>query len=173
MIGEGWEFQPLQTPFWLLLFTVIVWVATGWVSYSNWERRRGKGVAALELLRFIVMGMILFTICKPEFLRTTQIEEQPEVVILTDVTRSMETRDVIMGARDVVKREGWIKSRIKTNFWESLENQAKVSVQDFGMSLTNAEMSIADGTDIYDALDSQRAKRKNLKAVLMISNWSA
>jgi len=170
MIGEGWEFQPLQTPFWLIVFAVIVWVATGWVSYSNWERRRGKGVAALELLRFIVMGMILFTICKPEFLRTTQIEEQPEVVILTDVTRSMETRDVIMGARDVVKREEWVKSHIKTNFWASLENQAKVSVQDFGMSLTNAETSIADGTDIYDALDSQRAKRKNLKAVLMISD---
>ena len=117
MIGEGWEFQPLQTPFWLIVFAGIIWVATGWVSYSNWERRRGKGVAVLELLRFTVMGMILFTICKPEFLRTTQIEEQPEVVILTDVTHSMETRDVILGARDVVKREEWLKGHIKTNFW--------------------------------------------------------
>ena len=98
MIGEGWEFQPLQTPFWLIVFAAVVWVATGWVSYSNWERRRGKGVAVLELLRFTVMGMILFTICKPEFIRTTQIEEQPEVVILTDVTRSMETRDVVLGS---------------------------------------------------------------------------
>ena len=170
MIGEGWEFQPLQTPFWLIVFAGIIWVATGWVSYSNWERRRGKGVAVLELLRFTVMGMILFTICKPEFLRTTQIEEQPEVVILTDVTRSMETRDVILGARDVVKREEWLKGHIKTNFWQSLASQAKVSVQDFGMSFTNAEMSIADGTDIYQALEGQRAKRKNLKAVLMISD---
>ena len=77
---------------------------------------------------------------------------------------------MILGARDVVKREEWLMGHIKTNFWQSLSSQAKVSVQDFGMSLTNAETSIADGTDIYQALEGQRAKRKNLKAVLMISD---
>ena len=38
------------------------------------------------------------------------------------------------------------------------------------MSFTNAEVSLGDGTDIYHALESQRIKRKNLKAVLMIGD---
>ena len=115
------------------------------------------------------MGLILFTLCKPEFLRVTEIEEQPEVVILTDVTHSMDTRDVALGARDVVTRQEWLEGQMATNFWSPLEKLAKVTVQDFGMSFTNAEVSLGDGTDIYHALESQRAKRKNLKAVFTVS----
>ena len=170
MIGDWGEFQPLQTPLWLVVFAVVVWGATAWVSYSNWSRRRGVGVAFLELLRFVVMGLILFTLCKPEFLHVAEKENKPEVVILADVSGSMKTRDVVLGAREVVKREDWLKEQLKTNFWESLSGQANVTVQDFGMSVTNAETSIGDGTDIYEALDSQRANRKNLKAILMISD---
>ena len=167
---NGWEFQPLQTPAWLIGFAVVVWLATAVVSYRNWARRGGKGVAALESLRFIIMGLILFTLCKPEFLRVTEIEEQPEVVILTDATHSMDTRDVVLGARDVVTRQEWLEGQMATNFWAPLERLAKVTVQDFGMSFTNAEVSLGDGTDIYHALESQRTKRKNLKAVFMIGD---
>ena len=172
MIGEGWEFQPLQAGIWTLLFILCIWIVTALVSFINWYRRRGWKVFLLEYLRLTIVTMILFTLCKPEFLRVTETEDQPEVVILTDVTRSMETRDVVLGARDVVKREDWLKRQLQTNFWQSLSGQAKVTVQDFGMSVTNAETSIADGTDIYHALDAQRAKRKNLKlkAVLLISD---
>ena len=144
---NGWEFQPLQTPVWLIGFALVVWMATAVVSYRNWARRGGE-VAALESLRFIIMGLILFTLCKPEFLRVTEIEEQPEVVILTDATHSMDTRDVVLGARDVVTRQEWLAGQMVTNFWSPLERLAKVTVQDFGMSFTNAEVSLGDGTDI-------------------------
>ena len=43
---NGWEFQPLQTPVWLIGFALVVWMATAVVSYRNWARRGGKGVAA-------------------------------------------------------------------------------------------------------------------------------
>ena len=167
---NGWQFQPLQTPAWLIGFAVVVWLTTAVISYRNWSRRGGKGVAALESLRFIIMGLILFTLCKPEFLRVTEIEEQPEVVVLTDATHSMDTRDVVTGARDVVTRQEWLARQMATNFWSPLEKLAKVTVQDFGMSFTNAEVALGDGTDIYYALESQRTKRKNLKAVLMIGD---
>ena len=167
---NGWQFQPLQTPAWLIGFALVIWLATAVIGYKNWSRRGGKGVAALEMLRFIIMGLILFTLCKPEFLRVTEIEEQPEVVILTDATHSMDTRDVVLGARDVVTRQEWLAGQMATNFWAPLETLAKVSVQDFGMSFTNAEVALGDGTDIYSALEAQRTKRKNLKAVFMIGD---
>ena len=46
---NGWEFQPLQTPAWLIGFAV-VWLTTAVVSYRNWSRRGGKG-GGLESLR--------------------------------------------------------------------------------------------------------------------------
>jgi len=169
-MDNNWLFQPLQMPVTVLIFVTVIMVITAWVSYSNWSRRRGVGVAMLELLRFIIMGMILFTLCKPEFLRTTPIEEQPEVVILTDVSSSMTTQDVKTGTRNVVTREKWLTDQLATNVWAELEKKAKVTVQDFGMSGTDDTELIKAGTDIFNALDSQRKKNKNLKAVLILSD---
>ena len=167
---NNWVFQPLQMPVSVLIFIGVIMVVTAWVSYSNWNRRRGTGVAMLELLRFIIMGMILFTLCKPEFLRITSIEEQPEVVILKDVSGSMTTKDVRLGARNVVTREKWLMDQLTTNVWEEIEKKAKVTVQDFGMSGTDDPDHIKAGTDIFNALESQRAKNKNLKAIFLISD---
>ena len=85
---------------------------------------RCRGLGAL---RFIIMGRFS-TLCKPEFLRVT-VEEQPEVVVLTDATHSMDTRDVVTGARDVVTRQEWLAGQMATNFWSPLEKLAKVTVQ--------------------------------------------
>ena len=46
LMENGWQFQPLQTPAWLIGFAVAVWLATAVISYRNWSRRGGKGVAA-------------------------------------------------------------------------------------------------------------------------------
>ena len=84
----------------------------------------------------------------------------------------MTTRDVKLGQHDVITREEWLTEQIKTNFWKALEGKAIVHVQDFGMSATNAETGIADGTDIANALDLARTRKnlKNLKAVFMLSD---
>ena len=167
---NNWVFQPLQMPVSVLIFICLIMAVTAWVSYSNWNRRRGTGVAMLEMLRFIIMGMILFTLCKPEFLRITSIEEQPEVVILKDVSGSMTTKDVRLGARNVVTREKWLMDQLTTNVWAEIEKKAKVTVQDFGMSGTDDPEHIKAGTDIFNALESQRTKNKNLKAIFLISD---
>ena len=179
-MDNNWVFQPLQLPFGWMVFIAGVMAVTAWVSYSNWRRRRGAGVALLELLRFVIMGLILFTLCKPEFLTTTSKEKQPEVVILTDVSRSMITQDVKMGSRNVVTREEWLSDQLATNVWAEIEKKAKVTVQDFGMSGTDGQKlteddngtDIKDGTDIFNALESQRQKmkNKNLKAIFMLSD---
>ncbi|MDG1833316.1 MAG: hypothetical protein P8J63_08825, partial [Verrucomicrobiota bacterium] len=91
---------------------------------------------------------------------------------LKDISSSMTTRDVKLGQHDVITREEWLAEQIKTNFWKALEGKAIVHVQDFGMSATNAETGIADGTDMANALNLTRTRKnlKNLKAVFMLSD---
>ena len=178
-MNNDWEFQPLQMPVEIMAFIAVILVATGVISFLNWRRRGGWQVGLLEFLRFVIMVMILFTLCKPEFIRTTQVEDQPEVVVLTDVSGSMGTRDVPKGARDVMTREEWLQQVQGTNAWSdvfgAVAEKAKVTIQDFGMSGTTNMVEIRAGTDIFNALDDQRKKNKNLKAVFLISDgdWNA
>ncbi|MDC0143702.1 hypothetical protein OAK45_04120 [Verrucomicrobia bacterium] len=169
---NNWTFQTLDTSGWVLPFCLLVMAVTVWVSWSNWHRRGSKGVAALETLRVVIMALILFTLCRPEFISVTQTEDQPEVVILKDVSSSMTTRDVKLGQHDVITREEWLAEQIKTNFWRTLEGKAIVHVQDFGMSATNAVTGIADGTDVANALNLTRTRwnQKNLKAIFMLGD---
>ena len=75
---NNWTFQTLDTSGWVLPFCLLVMAVTVWVSWSNWHRRGSKGVAALETLRVVIMALILFTLCRPEFISVTQTEDQPE-----------------------------------------------------------------------------------------------
>ena len=44
-----------------------------WLGWGNWQRngRRGK-VALLEVLRFVAVAMLAFTLLRPEFVRLIQ-----------------------------------------------------------------------------------------------------
>ena len=178
-MNNDWQFQPLQMPVEIMAFIAVILVVTGVVSYLNWRRRGGWQVGLLEILRVVIMAMILFTLCKPEFIRSTQVEDRPEVVVLTDVSGSMGTRDVPSGARNVMTREEWLQQVQGTNAWRdvfgAVAEKAKVTIQDFGMSGTTNLLEIRAGTDIFNALDDQRKKNKNLKAVFLISDgdWNA
>ena len=167
---NGWQFQALQTPLWVIIFALVVLVFAGVLSALNWMRRRGTGVAALELLRFTIVALILFTLCKPEFILVTTKEEKPEVVILKDVSNSTTTRDVKRGGTDVITRAEWLDQQLQPELWAAITNQAIVTVQDFGMSGATNNNQIKTGTDIYNALEAQRKKNKNLKAIFLLSD---
>ena len=175
-MGNDWQFQALQTPLLVIAFCLAVLVFTAVLCVLNWHRRGGKGVAALEFLRFTIVALILFTLCKPEFIRTTTSDIQPEVVILRDVSNSTSTRDVIdEQSRDVITRADWLDQQLQPNLWAEIKKKAKVTEQDFGMSGTEDTNLFKAGTDIYNALESQRKKNKNLKAIFLLSDgdWNA
>ena len=69
---------------------------TAWLGWSNWQRngRRGK-VALLELLRFVAVAMLTFTLLRPEFVREIQRTEPPKVVILNDASGSIDRKSVV------------------------------------------------------------------------------
>ena len=125
----------------VVLLVILLWLAAGWVSWANWRRGRGggRGVAAMETLRFVIMTLIAFTLLRPEWVRRMVQTEPPEIVILTDASESMKTRDVVLEPSNVLRRDEWIEQSRQTNFWRPLERSAKVRVEAFAQPTTNTK----------------------------------
>ena len=144
------EFQPLDLSIWKMLFVGAVVLLTAGLSFANWKRRGGTAVGLLEGLRFVIVCLILFTLMKPEFLRVTTFEDQPEVVVLRDISGSMGTMDLLGKEGNAITRQQWVAENIDTNVIQaalvdgSAKNKIKVTYPEFGMSGTN---SITAGTD--------------------------
>jgi hypothetical protein len=155
----------------VMVLAVLVWLGAGWLCWTNWHRRGGKAMAALEALRFVIMTVIGITLLKPEFVQKIVSTEPPEIVVLNDASGSMETRDVMIEPGRILRRDEWLQQRRQTNFWRPLEKNAKVVVEDFSRPSTNAAAAaLEDGTDINEALESVRQRQKHLKAVLLLTD---
>ena len=160
-----------STPVFLL--SLLLWLVAGWLSWANWRRGRGRGrgVAAMETLRFLIMTLIAFTLLRPELVRRMVQTEPPEIVILTDASESMKTRDVVLDPSNVLPRDEWIEQSRATNFWRPLEKSAKVRVEEFAKPPTNAALAgVEVGTDLNQALENVWQEQKHLKAVLVLSD---
>ena len=87
-----------------------------WLGWGNWQRngRRGK-IALLEVLRFVAVAMLAFTLLRPEFVRLIQRTDPPQVAILTAASGSMLTRDVV-STNDIITRRAWVEAQTSARF---------------------------------------------------------
>lgn len=155
---------------WTILGAATVCAFSGWLCYSNWVRSGKRGaVARLEALRFVLIALLGFTLLRPEFVQVSRRSSRPEVVILMDASRSMETRDVA-GGTGVVSRADWVTNELRQRFWNPIEAEAKVSVAQFSMRPTNQTATAREGTDLNAALDQLLQSQENLKSVLVLSD---
>ncbi len=145
-----------------------VLVVTTWISIVNLRRLRGRrGLAALEGLRWLAVGLIVFTLWQPEVARQRRRNEQPVVAVLYDASRSMETADVVGEQKSVISREAWVKSELETQFWGAISNRYKVAVEAFSPATTNTN---DEGTDINTGLEDVLKRYRNLRAVVLLSD---
>ena len=149
---------------------LLVCAFSGWLCYSNWQRSgRRKAVGRLEILRFILIAFLGFTLLRPEFVQVSKKSSQPEVAILMDGSRSMGTRDIAV-SNAVMSRAEWLNAQVKSKFWKPFEQSAKVTLVNFSLKPTNAVATSKEGTDLNAALDQLLASQENLKAVLLLSD---
>ena len=126
----------------VILAGIGVMALAAWLGWGNWQRngRRGK-VALLEVIRFVAVAMLAFTLLQPEYIRLIQRTDPPQVVILNDASGSMQTRDVV-STNDIVTRTAWIDTQNKRAYWTPLEAGSKVLSGPFGappgVTATNA-----------------------------------
>ena len=130
------------------LAAIVLWATSGWVCRANWVRSgRRVAVARLETLRFILISLLAFTLFRPEWVQVSKKSSRPEVAVMFDGSRSMETRD-IPATNGAVSRADWITNEIKARFWKPIESAAKVSLVQFSGKQTNAPTATSkEGTD--------------------------
>ena len=159
----------------ILLTGVGVMVLSAWLSWSIWQRNGRRGnVGLLELLRFAAVTLLAFTILRPEFVRFIERTEQPQVAILNDLSGSMRTRDVV-STNQIITRGEWLEEQNKREYWKPLKDSSEVMVESFAapldLSTTNTVAQPKEiGTDLTTALSAVIEQKKNLKAVLMLTD---
>lgn len=142
--------------------------ASVFISWLNWSRSGRRGaILALEILRFILVVLLAFTLLRPEVVQTIKNQERPELAILLDSTGSMATRDVVTPS-NIITRAAWISNQVGGKFWSSLEKSTRVVVDQFGGASTNRTNIL--GTDLNSALEAPLGREENLKAVLVITD---
>ena len=85
-----------------LRLCILTWIRSG----------RKKSIAWLEALRFIIVGLILVTLANPERVERIERDSEPEILLLSDASGSMNTRDVKDANGTILSRSDWVKKSL-------------------------------------------------------------
>jgi hypothetical protein len=170
--SQSLVFTPSSTS---VAISVVFVCAIALVSFIAWRRsgfRTSTGL--LEALRTVIAIGIAITLNQPEWREIFKPENKPALVILRDVSNSMETRDVV----DAANPNAELKSRSETArpltdlaLWRDVSQRMDVVVNSFSSSEQPAE----EGTDINTALVQAAEKNARLKAVVLLTDgdWNS
>lgn len=126
-------------------------------------------MAALEILRFVLIAIVLFTLNQPELPQEIKPQEQPTLVILHDESESMQTRDVVKEAsekKQAATRLETVLSAVDPEKWKPVQQNMEVIFEPFSSTLANAKK----GTDLSQALTYVSESHVNLRGVVLMSD---
>ena len=149
---------------------VLIALATAVLAYFGWRRSvKKRAIGWLELLRVLIAVCIAITLNQPERLETFKPDQRPALVVLHDVSKSMETRDVMNEARPSeppASRTESVARLIDPALWQSLTKRMDVVVEPFSSTLDQP----TEGTDINGALLKALEQHPRLRSVVLISD---
>ena len=165
-----WQFA--VTP-WLVAAFIIVGGLAAYFSWRIWiQNGRSRRVLGLEAFRWLIILMLLLTLLRPERVQVVNWAEEPAVVVLSDLSASMSTRDVVQ-TNGVVTRREWVDQQITNQVILPLQSNSRVLVDGFGSPTEGIEESgtlQVEGTDLNAALETVIRREANLKPVLILSD---
>ena len=125
-----WDFSQ---PTWVLVAGGVLVLACVWLSFRNIARNwSDKRFVPLELLRLVVVGLLMFTLFRPERVHMTSKAVRPLVAVLCDASLSMTTRDVVASdAEEPETRAQWLSTARDKKFWAPLEKRYDVVLEEF------------------------------------------
>ncbi len=147
-------------------------VLIGIAVLSIWTWRRtgfSKGVAVVELLRIAIALLIVVLLAQPEWIEVTPPPEHPEVVVLSDVSNSMDTEDVhVSDGQPPISRRAWVE-RVTGDqaFWSKLEQRYRVVFEPFAAS---AGENRRDGSDYAAALARVLEREQTVRGVVVLGD---
>ncbi|WP_009965862.1 vWA domain-containing protein [Verrucomicrobium spinosum] len=151
---------------------VLLIAGLAWMAWRRSGYRRVTGL--LEGLRVLIAAAIAITLNQPEWRELFKPESKPTLVVLRDVSRSMETQDIINAASpssEPLARKALATPLAEAATWASLTERMEVVLQDF----SSAQQPPEEGTDLNGALNQVAEKHPRLQAVVLISDgdWNS
>jgi hypothetical protein len=159
-----------QWSFGSILISVIVLMVTLFCCALSW-RRSGctRAVGLLETLRLFLVILVLVTLNQPEYHQQFTPTTKPVLVVLHDVSDSMNTQDVADPARPAVQpdtRRQTTAEVVVEDKWARLNERMDVVMEPFSSTLANA----GKGTDIAVALSNAADRFPSLRGVVLLSD---
>lgn len=144
----------------IFVFIVVVLAFVAW-HRSGWKKSTGL----LEFLRILIAAAIAVTLLQPEWRETFEPEHKPAIAVLTDVSGSMETRDVIdpAGGSGPKTRAETAAPLSDPAAWQSLAGRMDLVFQNY----SSTEENPAEATDLNAALAELPEKQPHLAAVVL------
>jgi len=161
-----WQFD--FSPFGVALAALLVLlsVALSVLQYRRGGRRRLEAVA--ELARLLAVGLLAFTVLKPELINRYRDTERPVLAVLLDASGSMTTRDVVVDdAVEPATRAEWAAPLRDGNAWAPLAEQFQVQIGDFPQP---SEFEAPVGTDMHAPLDAWARQGRAARAVVLVGD---
>ncbi|MCP5524860.1 MAG: hypothetical protein H7A46_25320 [Verrucomicrobiales bacterium] len=153
-----------------VILGVVLLLTTGVLCWLAWRRSGYRRVVGwLELLRLGLVGLILVTLCQPEWLETRRPDQQPTLAVLWDRSNSMKTRDVVDGTgggTEARSRAETLEPLLSPDLWKPANARLNVVFEPFSSELEPPE----EGTDLNAGLTQVLANHRNLRGVVVLSD---
>ena len=152
-----------------LIVSVIVMIMAAACCTISWRRSwYSRSLLWLEVFRFSLILLVLVTLNQPEFTQEIKPEEQPVLVVLHDVSGSMQTQDVVNPQSPAEKpktRADAIVPVVAPELWKPVEARMKIVFEPFSSQPRTGEK----GTDRNTAPQSTADRFPNLRGVVLLS----
>ncbi len=153
-----------------ICFSVAVVLCAVVLGIITWRRSGyAAGVGWLELLRVLILVFVAISINQPEWREIFEPDEVPTLAVLTDVSASMDTADVVDPAdrlSPALTRTAVAQRLAEDEGWGSLDEKIELLMETFSSSETQAKSA----TDLNGALDKLLEQQSSLKGVVLISD---
>jgi len=165
------HFSPTPASLWIGIAALIL---AAWLSFLAIKRsQRRNRTIALECLRMVAITAVVIMLWQPEWQKTLHPDTKPQIVILHDASKSMETIDASISATPnseakVVSRAELSSTTLSSDLWNPLAAGGKNEV--LRIPFAKAAADTIAGTDIDSALSDTLKQHDNLRAVIMLSD---
>ncbi len=170
--GQTLVFTQTPTSLAVAVTFVVIIVALAWMAWQRSGFRRATGL--LEGLRILIAVAIAVTLNQPELREIFKPTHKPTIAVLADVSRSMETRDMVDAdnpAAELGTRAERAKPLLDPELWRGVAQTMEVVIEPFSSGPETGE----EGTDLNRALSAAAEQHPRLSAVVLVSDgdWNS
>ena len=173
---QGMTWNGNQVALWASLLAIPGVCILSWMNWRAHGRRPFHGW--LEVFRIILVIMVLLVLWQPEWTQESRSDREPSLVVLSDFSSSMYTRDMESldgGAQGLSPRSDYRDMLLETNRWQSLEKLDKLRLvfDRFGQQGTDGDEP--GRSDLYQPLKDTLENNPGLRGIVLISDgdWNS